>query len=130
MNSETNTQHSMHPCPACGYYMFSALNEQSEICQICGWHNDLVDLQEMYRPVGPNHVSLEDAQKNFVQIGATEPRFVNEEKFIKHPFVRKPTAEDVRDPKWRPLDRNKDKPREIGDPFGKKLEELYYWYWN
>ncbi len=122
-------KHPTHPCPACGYYMFSALNEQSEICLICGWQNDLVDLQEMYRPMGSNRVSLEDAQKNFIEIGATEPRFVTEERFIKRPFARKPTSSDMRDQKWRPLDRGRDKPRKI-DPDSNNLEDLYYWYWD
>lgn len=111
----------MHPCPACGYYMFSTLNDQSEICEICFWQTDLVDLQSMYQPMGPNHVSLEDAQKNFSAIGAIEQRFVDK--------VRQPNEKDVRDPKWRLLDRTKDKPHQI-NANSEHLEDLYYWYWN
>lgn len=121
MNSEINTQHPPHPCPACGYYMFSMMNDQGEICLICGWQNDLVDLEEMYRPMGPNHVSLEDAQKSFEKIGVIESRFVGK--------YGASTKKFIRDPKWRPLDRSKDKPRKIDNSQGINLAEQYYWYW-
>jgi Cysteine-rich CPCC len=119
--NDNQGNHWTHPCPACGYYMFSALNEQSEICLICGWQNDLVDLQEMYHPMGPNDVSLEEAQKNFKEIGAKAPKSLG--------HVRPPTKEDMRDPKWRPLDRAKDTRREINTN-SQTPEEIYYWHWN
>lgn len=117
---ETTVTHSKHPCPACGYYVFSELDNQAEICPICGWQNDLIDLQEMYQPMGPNKVSLEVAQRSFATIGAVEQRFVDK--------VRKPNEEDVRDLKWRPLDRTKDVFRPIA--YDGKPEETYYWHWN
>ena len=101
--------------------MFSALNDQGEICDICLWQNDLVDLQAMFEPMGPNKVSLETAQRNFVALGAIDQHFVDK--------VRHPSEKDVRDSKWRPLDRNRDKPRAI-DPDSSDLEDCYYWYWN
>jgi hypothetical protein len=101
--------------------MFAEVGDY-DICSLCGWENDLIDLQEMYRPMGPNHVSLEEAQKIFAEKGPRKSR---------HPSVQpRPIETYTRDPKWRRLDRSKDKPREIGDPDGKKVEELYYWYWN
>src|SRR5262249_32149193 len=114
-------EHPPHPCPACGYYMFLSLNDQSEICGICFWQNDLLDLQAMYQPMGPNNVSLEEAQKNFASFRAIEERFVNQ--------VRKPNENDIRDPQWRPLDRTKDQPRQIKDD-SDNPKDLYYWYWK
>jgi len=109
------------PCPVCGYYMFSAPDSESEICAICNWHNDILDLEKMYEPVGPNHVSLEQAQKNFFEFGAVEVRFKN--------LVRHPLNNDIRDSKWRPLDRAKDKPGKIY--FDKRnLDKIYYWRWG
>jgi endogenous inhibitor of DNA gyrase (YacG/DUF329 family) len=110
-----------HPCPACGYYVFSELDAQDEICPICSWQNDLVDLETMYEAMGPNKVSLEEAQQSFAKRGAVEDRFVTK--------VRPPMRNDLRDSKWRPLDRNKDTPRKINAD-SKKLADLYYWYWN
>jgi hypothetical protein len=113
--------HFRHPCPACGYYVFSEFNAQEEICPICFWQNDLTDLETMYEPVGPNNVSLEEAQQNFAKFGAVEERFA--------PKVRRPDETDIRAPKWRPLDRRKDTPRKINADSAKH-EELYYWYWT
>jgi hypothetical protein len=101
--------------------MFSALNAQDEICLICGWQNDLVDLQAMYQPMGPNKVSLEEAQKIFAEKGPRKSRFRS---------LQPPPLETFkRDPKWRPLDRTKDTPQQI-DPDATNPEDIYYWYWH
>lgn len=120
MNPENTSAHPTHPCPACGYYMFSEIGNY-DICSICGWENDILDLQEMYRPMGPNKVSLEEAQEIFAEKGPRKSRF---------PSLQPPSLEKLqRDPQWRPLDRNKDKPRKI--PYDSKdVKDLYYWYWK
>ncbi len=120
MNTSTrDTDKPNHPCPACGFLVFTALNEQSEICPICGWQNDVLDLQELYEPAGPNKVSLEQAQINFVRIGAKSATSLSS--------VRRPNDCDYRDPNWRPVDKTKDKPKAI-DVNSEHFEDLYYWY--
>jgi hypothetical protein len=116
-----NNIENKYPCPCCGYFMFAEGPGSFEICDICFWQDDLIDLEEMYEPWGPNRVSLEDGQKNFADFGATEKRFLE--------HVRSVNTNDVKEPKWRMLDRSKDNPKDI-NPEATNFKDLYYWYWN
>lgn len=110
-----------YTCPACGYKVFTNTVGSDDICPICFWHDDSIDLAAMYDPLGPNKVSLEQAQKNFSEFGAIEERL--------REHVRRPTKADQIDSAWRPLNITIDKPRDI-PPYSTNPKEIYYWYWN
>ncbi len=110
-----------YPCPCCGYYVFSESLGSYEICPICFWQDDLADMEAMYEAIGPNKVSLFEAQQNYIKFAASEERFIKN--------VRKHNSEDMRDPSWRPLKKDIDVPIDIrsnsNDP-----KDIYYWHWK
>ncbi|GAQ89797.1 AMP-dependent synthetase and ligase family protein [Klebsormidium nitens] len=63
----------LHPCPCCGYEVFSGAGGTFEICPICFWEDDLYQLTNATDRVGANTVSLQEAQRNFERIGACCP---------------------------------------------------------
>jgi len=84
-------------CPCCGYKTFSHEPDGSyEICKVCFWEDDPVQLKRPDYEGGANKVSLRQAQKNFQEFGACEKEMVKR--------VRKPTPDETRDESWRPLD--------------------------
>ena len=89
-----------YPCPCCGYFMFAGEPGTNGICKICFWQDDEVCLRWPLMALGPNKVSLLEAQKNYVDIGASEPR-------LRH-AVRPANQSDLRDSTWRPIDLNLD----------------------
>jgi hypothetical protein len=63
-------------CHCCG---FLTLTEEPlgsyEICPVCFWEDDYVQLMEPTVGGGPNHVSLEEARQNYAKFGVSEERF-------------------------------------------------------
>lgn len=84
------------PCPSCGFLVFNEPPGSYDICPICFWEDDDVQLRFPDFAGGANKPSLMDAQRNFAEFGASERRFLLR--------VRSPTEEDIRDPDWRPID--------------------------
>ena len=77
-----------YACPCCGYLTFDEEPPGTfEICPVCGWEDDELQLRDPTYSGGANSVSLESARNNFLAIGA-----INEESLR---FVRKPRAEEV-----------------------------------
>ncbi|PWU17808.1 MAG: hypothetical protein C5B50_10465 [Verrucomicrobia bacterium] len=123
----------VYPCPCCGYMSFCEPPGSYEICEICFWEDDLVQLAFPDFAGGANKCSLIEAQDNFPKYGACEQRV--------RPHVRPATAEDVRDAFWRPLNPSLDrylhwKNLEDHDSWQKVKERpnlcVYYWrpdYW-
>lgn len=111
------------PCPCCGYLTSSAPGGW-DICPICAWEDDLSQLRFPLNG-GANRISLADAQSNFAAMGAKTADHVQ--------HVRSPTADDARDPLWRPLDPVNDDiespapGRDYGLSYPTDLAELYYW---
>jgi len=105
-----------YPCPSCGYMMFDELPGSQDICEICFWQDDLIDLEELYQAMGPNKVSLYEAQKIFQKFGAIEKRFINN--------VRKPGIDDKKDPNWRLLNQAIDKK---ANNLSFEYPNVYYW---
>src|SRR5437868_2485460 len=93
-------------CPCCGYLIFDEPPGSYEICPICFWEDDEVQLRFPALEGGANDPSLIQAQKNFVEFGACEKRFQKN--------VRKPKGTDVKDSEWRVVDDSLDK---IEEPF-------------
>jgi hypothetical protein len=64
-----------------------------EICPICFWEDDPVQLLNPWFARGANAASLVEAQATFASDGVSEKRFASN--------VRAPRSSDVRDPAWR-----------------------------
>jgi hypothetical protein len=100
-----------------------------EICQICFWVDDPAALRYATTVVGSNRVTLADAQRTYLRLGASEERYRHN--------VRQPRKDERKEEKWRPIDPEldaidgtyfNDGPTE----WPKDLEDLYYWrdnYW-
>jgi hypothetical protein len=86
----------MLPCPCCGYEVFSEPPGSYEICPICFWEDDIVQLAFPNLAGGANKCSLIEGQSNYLAFGACEARLM--------PHVRAPTASDRRNQEWRQLD--------------------------
>ncbi len=85
-----------YACPCCGYKTFiEKPNGSYDICNVCFWEDDPVQLNDPDYEGGANRVSLRQGQLNYEKIGACE------EDMIKH--VRKPSNEEARDKNWRLL---------------------------
>jgi hypothetical protein len=121
-----------YPCPCCGYRVFERQPGSSETCPICRWEDDLAQLRFPHMPGSANHVSLDEAQHNFAELGVAERR---------HRGVqRAPLETESREEGWRTLDPARDNIEEpqrginYGDSYPlADTTVLYYWrntYWR
>jgi len=93
-----------------------------DICDICFWEDDSVQLRWPGLDGGANGPSLIQSQRNFVHVGAMEQRFVE--------LVRKALSHERLDPGWRPVDPCVDQFETGGmrrAPWPKDLTTLYWW---
>ena len=72
------------PCPCCGYLVFSERPGSYDICQVCGWEDDLSQLR--FVMLGGANRPLVDCQTEFAATGGSS----------KHDLRR--------DPEWRPIE--------------------------
>lgn len=117
-----------YPCPCCGYLAFVEPPGSYDICPICFWEDDIVQLRWPDFPGGANRPSLIDSQINYQDFGAKERRVLE--------HVRPPESADDRDSAWRPADPDRDR----FEPRGEKITDwpddptvLYWWrptYWR
>jgi Cysteine-rich CPCC len=120
-----------YPCPCCGYQVFPEPPGSYDICPICFWEDDVVQLAFPRMAGGANTLSLCDSQANFGRIHVSDERFSSK--------VRAPTPSDKRDPGWRPFDLSKDpalswESSSDGEYWKKQNDRhcLYWWrpdYW-
>lgn len=76
------------PCHCCGYLTCSGMPSGSyDICPVCFWEDDPVQLKDEANRGGANRLSLVEARINFQKFGACEPEMV--------PNVRKPKPDEV-----------------------------------
>ena len=113
-----------YPCPCCGYMVFGGPPGSYEICPICFWEDDAVELEFATSEIGgANALPLARAQSNYARIGACDPRSGS--------HVRPPRGDEPRDPLWRPVDAERDVFEDIADPARARApandETLYYW---
>ena len=115
---------SPYPCPCCGYIVFDEAGGY-EICPICNWEDDISQLRFARLAGGANHVSLWEAQQNYLRHGVSDLRYKDR--------VRPPQPSDRRDPLWRMLDESAG---DIEDPISGEDSgpsypadntALYYW---
>jgi hypothetical protein len=89
-----------YPSPCCGYTIFAEPAGSHDICSICFWEDDIVQLGFPTMRGGANTLSLYESQLHYLASGVSDPRFVNN--------VRQPTAADGKDREWRPFNPAKD----------------------
>jgi len=83
-------------CPCCGYKTFKYKpNGSFDICEVCFWEDDPVQLENPDYEGGANKISLRQGQKNFLKFGACEIKMIN--------HVRNPLITEQRDKNWMPL---------------------------
>ena len=86
----------LYTCPCCGY---KTLPENppgtDEICKICFWEDDLIQSNDPDFEGGANKVSLRQAQKNYMKIGASDEAALK--------FIQKLTPNIEKDLNWKPL---------------------------
>ncbi|MGF1546889.1 MAG: CPCC family cysteine-rich protein [Thiotrichales bacterium] len=120
------------PCPCCGYLVFEREPGSHQVCPICYWEDNLVQLRFPLMAGAANHVSLLEGQRNFAACGAAESRHAGE--------TRSPFGHEGRDAGWRPLEPARDNPEEPrrGIKYADTYPErdptvMYYWratYWR
>jgi Cysteine-rich CPCC len=87
--------HGMLACPCCGH---ATLSERGfyQICPVCFWEDDTVQLRWPDWASGANRTSLVEAQRNFRRFGACDDRSLA--------YVRPATLAERPSPDWRPID--------------------------
>jgi len=78
----------LFPCPACGFLVFSEPPGSYEICDLCGWEDDHVQLRYPRSATGANAESLLSAQQRALE---HTPIHIQEKEG------------HTRDPQWYPL---------------------------
>jgi len=67
-----------YACPCCLYYTFEEKPSGTyDICPVCYWEDDIVQLADPDFSGGANDVSLNLAKENFKKFGASELRFIS-----------------------------------------------------
>jgi hypothetical protein len=82
------TDQTLYPCPACGFLQFSEPPGSYEICDVCGWEDDHVQLLRPTLGGGANRHSLVEAQQLALR---------------SHPLSVTCLDDTQRDPGWRPM---------------------------
>jgi hypothetical protein len=110
-----------YPCPCCGHSTFHEHPGSYDICPVCFWDDDAIQLRWPTYTGGANKPSLVQAQQTFAATGAKELRKLG--------YVRLPTADEVRDPGWRPVaDEDDFEPLSVvGAAWPSDLTVLYWW---
>lgn len=112
-----------YTCPCCGYLTIKDHPGSYNICRVCSWEDDPVQILNPWFAGGANKPSLVEAQKNFMRYGNcngdTQP-----------PAKRQP-LDELKDPVWRPAresDRKSIKsPRDIKNDEWHDAAAWYYW---
>lgn len=72
------------PCPCCGYYTLKYKPDNTfQICPVCYWEDDGIQLHDIDYNGGANTVSLREAKINFEKYGVIERQFI---KFVRPPL--------------------------------------------
>jgi hypothetical protein len=67
---------SRYACPCCGYLTLEEPQRDNyEICPVCFWEDDPVQLRDADYEGGANVPSLNEARRTFAAIGVSEERF-------------------------------------------------------
>ncbi|MEU8636262.1 CPCC family cysteine-rich protein [Amycolatopsis sp. NPDC048633] len=85
-----------YPCPCCGHHTFEKPPGSHDICRVCFWEDDDIQLRWPDRAGGANSLTLVDSQRAYAEMGAMEYRFTG--------LVRMATPDEPLDDGWRPID--------------------------
>jgi hypothetical protein len=85
-----------YTCPCCGYKTILRADTFYDLCPVCFWETDPIQLADPYYKGGANQSSLAEAQQNFILFGACEKEDV--------PKTRMPLADEIRDENWQTID--------------------------
>ncbi len=113
-------------CPCCGFRTLHEFPGSYEICKVCFWEDDPVQLLDPAYRGGANTLSLKESQENFKKLRVSDDRFIKS--------VRPPGPDEERDPQWRPVvdaDLTRARtPSELSEAEHRRLETWYYWKWE
>ena len=111
-----------YPCACCGHLTLDEPPGSHQICPVCFWQDDAVQMRWPDSGAGANKASLLEGQHNFQRIGACD------ESAVRH--VRRANDDEPLDPSWRPIDPAHDR----FEPNGRQLAPwpddrtvLYWW---
>ena len=110
------------PCPCCGHVVFGEGPGSYEICPVCFWEDDPVQLRWPDYAGGANRPPLAEAQRTYVRTTVSEVRLL--------PYVRDARPDEPVDPGWRSVDSALDDFEPMGvsrAPWPKDLTVLYWW---
>lgn len=111
-------------CPCCGYITFEAIEPgTNEICQVCGWEDDLYGLIFPLDQYCGGYPSLADAQKNYERYGNCSGDPKRASKLEAH-YERGPSWHPLKDEEIKFLPRERDTPIKA---FPDDLTVFYYW---
>jgi hypothetical protein len=79
-------------CPCCGYKTFDREDHLWEICEVCFWQSCPLQNADPNYFGGPNHLTLAEAQQNFINFGACEKGSLA--------HVRPPEDDEPKDTNW------------------------------
>ena len=100
-----------YPCSCCGCLVFDEPPGSFDICRVCGWEDDAVQLEfPTTHAGGANSLTLFEAQRS----------------------ARATMTQEPRDPAWRPIDMAVDEFEDFHDPDHRRAPAddattLYYW---
>jgi hypothetical protein len=120
MKGSADLEGAAYPCPCCGHQVFAEPPGSYEICPVCGWEDDALQLEfATTLEGGANRLTLAAAQRRFARTGSQDPRM-------------RPGASTAvpRDPGWRPVDPARDRFERFGDAAAMRAPggvALYYW---
>jgi Cysteine-rich CPCC len=117
-NVRAHLMEDLFPCPSCGFHMFSGAPGTYEICALCGWEDDPVQLKRPNMGGGANKESLAAHQQRALQ------RF---------PLGLARSGDHVRSANWRPLRssdlQSSDQPTDGRSYFEAAAEDTPHYYW-
>jgi len=109
------------PCVCCGHLTLREPPGSYEICSVCYWEDDRVQLRWPNWAGGANRPSLTEAQEKFREFGASEERFVSK--------VRSPREDEPLDRNWRPIDPERDHFEPLGMQEAAWPDDCTVLYW-
>ena len=111
-----------HTCPCCGYRTLTQKPGNYDICHVCLWEDDPVQLLDPWYRGGANSVSLCEAQESYATVGVSELRFKSDVKGV--------LPGDVRDTAWRRVeDEDRQRVSSPAELMKKNPEGPWKWYY-